>query len=125
VSKEGFYSILLLIASNIFMTLAWYGHLQLSKSQRWSTLPLTAIVFMSWLIALAEYALQVPANRIGSENYGGPFNLFELKVIQEVVSLAVFTVFAVWVFKSDTLRWNYAVGFIFMILAVFFIFKKW
>lgn len=123
--KEGFYSILLLIASNIFMTLAWYGHLQLSKSQRWAALPLTAIVFMSWFIALAEYALQVPANRIGSENYGGPFNLFELKVIQEVISLVVFTVFAVWVFKSDTLRWNYAVGFVFIILAIFFIFKKW
>ena len=107
------------------MTLAWYGHLQLHKSQRWSNLPLYGVILMSWLIALAEYALQVPANRIGSENYGGPFNLFELKVIQEVVSLLVFTVFAVWIFKSEELRWNYIVGFVFLILSVFFIFKKW
>jgi hypothetical protein len=123
--REGFLSILLLICSNIFMTLAWYGHLQLHKSQRWSNLPLYGVILMSWLIALAEYALQVPANRIGSENYGGPFNLFELKVIQEVVSLLVFTVFAVWIFKSEELRWNYIVGFVFLILSVFFIFKKW
>ena len=123
--KEGFLSVFLLICSNIFMTLAWYGHLQLHKSQRWSNLPLYGVILMSWLIALAEYALQVPANRIGSENYGGPFNLFELKVIQEVVSLLVFTIFAVWIFKSDELRWNYIVGFVFLILSVFFIFKKW
>ena len=123
--REGFLSIFLLICSNIFMTLAWYGHLQLHKSQRWSNLPLYGVILMSWLIALAEYALQVPANRIGSENYGGPFNLFELKVIQEVVSLLVFTVFAVWIFKSEELRWNYIVGFVFLILSVFFIFKKW
>ncbi|MFO1472646.1 MAG: DMT family protein [Turneriella sp.] len=123
--KEGFLSVFLLICSNIFMTLAWYGHLQLHKSTRWSNLPLYGVILMSWVIALAEYALQVPANRIGSENYGGPFNLFELKVIQEVVSLLVFTVFAVWIFKSEELRWNYVVGFVFMILSVFFIFKKW
>lgn len=123
--SAGIYSIFLLTLSNIFMTLAWYGHLQLHKSTRWSALPLYGVILMSWLIALAEYALQVPANRIGSENYGGPFNLFELKVIQEVVSLLVFTVFAVWIFKSEELRWNYVVGFVFLILSVFFIFKKW
>nr|WP_217157694.1 DMT family protein [Turneriella parva] len=117
-------SIALLVLSNIFMTLAWYGHLQLHKSERWSALPLYGVILLSWLIALAEYTFQVPANRIGSENYGGPFNLFELKVIQEVVSLVVFTVFAVYVFKTEQLRWNYLVGFIFLILAVFFIFKK-
>lgn len=123
--RSGLASITLLVLSNIFMTLAWYGHLQLHKSQRWSNLPLYGVILMSWLIALAEYALQVPANRIGSENYGGPFNLFELKVIQEVVSLLVFTIFAVWIFKSEELRWNYVVGFVFLILSVFFIFKKW
>lgn len=123
--KHGATAIALLVLSNVFMTLAWYGHLQLHKSARWSTLPLYAIILLSWLVALAEYALQVPANRIGSENYGGPFNLFELKMIQEAVSLVVFTVFAVWVFKGETLRWNYIVGFVFLMLAVFFIFKKW
>ncbi len=107
------------------MTLAWYGHLQLHKSERFSSLPLYGVILVSWLIALAEYALQVPANRIGSSNYGGPFNLFELKVIQEVVSLIVFAVFAVVIFKSDELKWNYLVGFGFLVLAVFFIFKKW
>lgn len=123
--KHGATAIALLVLSNVFMTLAWYGHLQLHKSARWSTLPLYAIILLSWLVALAEYALQVPANRIGSENYGGPFNLFELKMIQEAVSLVVFTVLAVWVFKGETLRWNYIVGFVFLMLAVFFIFKKW
>ncbi len=123
--KHGATAIALLVLSNVFMTLAWYGHLQLHKSARWSTLPLYAIILLSWLVALAEYALQVPANCIGSENYGGPFNLFELKMIQEAVSLVVFTVFAVWVFKGETLRWNYIVGFVFLMLAVFFIFKKW
>jgi uncharacterized protein (DUF486 family) len=123
--SAGLWSVSLLILSNVFMTLAWYGHLQLHKSQRFSALPLFGVILLSWFIALAEYALQVPANRLGSENYGGPFNLFELKVIQEVISLLVFTVFAVWIFKSDELRWNYMVGFVFLILAVFFIFKRW
>ncbi|MBN8220261.1 MAG: DMT family protein [Spirochaetes bacterium] len=123
--SPGLSSIALLVLSNVFMTLAWYGHLQLHKSARFSNLPLYAVILVSWLIALVEYAFQVPANRIGSENYGGPFNLFELKVIQEVVSLVVFTIFAVWVFRSDELKWNYLVGFGFLVLAVFFIFKKW
>lgn len=123
--KHGAASIVLLVLSNVFMTLAWYGHLQLHKSLRLSTLPLYGVILLSWLIALAEYTLQVPANRIGSENYGGPFNLFELKMIQEVISLLVFSVFAVWIFKSDELRWNYIVGFVFLLLSVFFVFKKW
>jgi len=123
--SAGIWSVSLLILSNVFMTLAWYGHLQLHKSERWSNLPLYGVILFSWFIALAEYALQVPANRLGSVNYGGPFNLFELKVIQEVISLLVFTVFAVYIFKTDELRWNYMVGFVFLILAVFFIFKRW
>jgi uncharacterized protein (DUF486 family) len=123
--SQGSLSVSLLVISNVFMTLAWYGHLQLHKSERFSHLPIYGVIVISWLIALAEYAFQVPANRIGSANYGGPFNLFELKIIQEVVSLVVFTFFAVYVFKTEQLRWNYLVGFIFLILAVFFIFKKW
>ncbi len=123
--SAGIWSVSLLILSNVFMTLAWYGHLQLHKSERWSNLPLYGVILFSWFIALAEYALQVPANRLGSVNYGGPFNLFELKVIQEVISLLVFTLFAVYIFKTDELRWNYMVGFVFLILAVFFIFKRW
>ncbi len=122
--SQGTLSISLLVLSNIFMTLAWYGHLQLNNSERFSHLPLYSVVLLSWLIALAEYAFQVPANRIGSENYGGPFNLFELKVIQEVVSLLVFTFFAVYVFRTEQLRWNYLIGFGFLVLAVYFVFKK-
>jgi len=75
-------------------------------------------------VALAEYTLMVPANRVGSEIYGGPFNLFELKIIQEVISLVVFTIFAVYIFKSDHLKWNHLVGFGFLILAVYFVFRK-
>jgi len=122
--SQGVLAISLLVLSNIFMTLAWYGHLQLHKSERFSHLPLYSVVLLSWLIALAEYTFQVPANRIGSEHYGGPFNLFELKIIQEVVSLIVFTFFAVYVFKTEELRWSYLVGFGFLVLAVYFIFKK-
>ena len=122
--SQGVLAISLLVLSNIFMTLAWYGHLQLKKSERFSHLPLYSVVLLSWLIALAEYTFQVPANRFGSEHYGGPFNLFELKIIQEVVSLIVFTFFAVYVFKTEELRWSYLVGFGFLVLAVYFIFKK-
>lgn len=122
--STGALAVALLVISNIFMTLAWYGHLQLHKSERFAHLPLYSVVLLSWLIALAEYTFQVPANRVGSANYGGPFNLFELKIIQEAVSLIVFTFFAVYVFKSEELRWNYLVGFGFLMLAVYFIFKK-
>lgn len=123
-AQSGLLSVALLVLSNIFMTLAWYGHLQLHKSEKYSHLPLYGVVLFSWLIALAEYTFQVPANRIGSENYGGPFNLFELKIIQEVVSLIVFTFFAVYIFRTEQLRWNYLVGFGFLVLAVYFVFKK-
>jgi uncharacterized protein (DUF486 family) len=122
---KGFYTIALLIASNIFMTMAWYGHLQFKKMTWFSSLGLLGIILISWGLAFFEYIFQVPANRIGYENNGGPFNMFELKIIQEVISIAVFSVFTIYVFKTDKLEWNYIVGFIFMILAVFFIFKKW
>jgi uncharacterized protein (DUF486 family) len=118
------YTILLLVLSNTFMTFAWYGHLKF-KEMSWSqNLGLAAIILISWGIALFEYMLQVPANRIGFKNYGGPFSLVELKVIQEVITLAVFVVFSLLVFKNETFRWNHVVGFIFLVLAVYFVFKK-
>ena len=114
----------LLILSNTFMTLAWYGHLKF-KDMNWSqNLGLIGIILISWGIAFFEYVLQVPANRMGFKENGGPFNLWQLKVIQEVISLSVFTVFAIFVFKNETLRTNHLIGFGFLILAVYFIFKK-
>ena len=115
-------TIALLILSNTFMTLAWYGHIAFkSKIERFGML---SIILLSWGIALFEYCFQVPANRIGSSQLGGPFSIWELKVIQEVISLLVFTVFAVVFMKSDTLRWNHLAGFVCLILAVYFIFRK-
>lgn len=119
---RGFASIVLLVISNAFMTLAWYGHIAFkSRLERFG---LYAIVLLSWLIALFEYCFQVPANRLGSTEFGGPFSIWELKVIQEVVSLSVFTVFALVFMRSDSLRWNHLAGFLCMILAVYFIFRK-
>ena len=92
---------------------------------KWSeSLPLVAIIFISWGIALFEYALQVPANRIGFRENGGPFSLVQLKVIQEVITLTVFVIFSVIFFKNETFRINHLIGFVFLILAVYFIFKK-
>lgn len=117
-------TITLLTLSNAFMTLAWYGHLKF-KEMKWSeSLPLVVIILISWGIALFEYALQVPANRIGFKGNGGPFSLVQLKVIQEVITLAVFVVFSLVFFKNETFRTNHLIGFIFLILAVYFIFKK-
>ncbi|QIG89238.1 DMT family protein [Chryseobacterium sp. POL2] len=117
-------TIVLLVLSNTFMTLAWYGHLKF-KDMNWSqNLGLISIILISWGIAFFEYVLQVPANRLGFKENGGPFNLWQLKVIQEVISLSVFTVFAIFVFKNETLRTNHLIGFGFLILAVYFIFKK-
>ena len=121
---RAFYTILLLVLSNTFMTFAWYGHLKF-KEMKWSaSLPLITIILISWGIALFEYILQVPANRIGFKNYGGPFSLVELKVIQEVITLVVFVVFSLLFFKTESFRWNHLIGFIFLILAVYFVFKK-
>ena len=105
------------------MTMAWYGHLKFSLMKGFDKLGLVAVVLISWGIALFECFCQVPANRIGFRGNGGPFSLVELKVIQEVVSLTVFTLFVVLVFRTETLRWNHAVGFLFLIFAVYFIFK--
>jgi uncharacterized protein len=121
---KGVLTIILLVLSNAFMTVAWYGHLKF-KEMSWSqNLGLVAIIMISWGIALFEYILQVPANRIGFKSYGGPFSLLELKVIQEVIALVVFVIFSLIVFKSETFRWNHLIGFVFLVLAVYFIFKK-
>ncbi len=118
------YTISLLVLSNTFMTFAWYGHLKF-KEMSWSqNLGLVAIIFISWGVALFEYALQVPANRIGYAEYGGPFSLVQLKVIQEVITLVVFVIFSLIFFKNETFRLNHLIGFVFLVLAVYFIFKK-
>ena len=121
---KGLYTVLLLILSNAFMTLAWYGHLRF-KDMEWSkSLGLISIIFISWFIALFEYLLQVPANRMGFREHGGPFTLVELKVLQEVITLTVFVVFSLVFFKNETFRVNHLIGFILLIGAVYFIFKK-
>jgi len=121
---KGISTILLLILSNTFMTFAWYGHLKLKTLSRFENLSLLAIILLSWGIALFEYSLQVPANRIGYSGNGGPFSLVELKVIQEVTSLMVFTLFTLIVFRDEHFRINHLIGFIFLVLAVYFVFKK-
>jgi hypothetical protein len=121
---KAFYSIGLLILSNIFMTLAWYGHLKFSDSKKLAGLGLFSIILISWGIAFFEYCAQVPANKIGYKGQGGPFTLLELKVIQEVVALLVFLLFSFLFFKNETFKWNHAVGLVFLVLSVYFIFRK-
>lgn len=121
---RGVYTVLLLIVSNIFMTFAWYGNLKLSDMGIIKDWPLILIILASWGVALLEYTAMVPANRIGSEVHGGPFSLVELKVIQEVVSLIVFMFISIKVFKMGEFHWIHLVGFGFLVLAVYFIFKK-
>jgi uncharacterized protein (DUF486 family) len=117
-------AIVMLVLSNAFMTFAWYGHLRF-KEMKWSqSLPLFTIILISWGIAFFEYVLQVPANRIGYKAHGGPFSLVQLKVIQEVITLAVFVIFSLVFFKTETFRANHLIGFAFLVLAVYFIFKK-
>ncbi len=122
--SRGLMTIGLLVLSNIFMTMAWYGHLKFGEMKGLQKLGLISIIFISWGIALFEYCAQVPANRFGYNQYGGPFSLLQLKVIQEVITLIVFTLFALLVFKNETFRMNHFIGFVFLILAVYFIFKK-
>ncbi|HRE57007.1 MAG TPA: DMT family protein [Candidatus Kapabacteria bacterium] len=117
-------TLILLILSNVFMTIAWYGHLKF-KDMEWSqNLGLFSIILISWGMAFVEYCFQVPANRIGFKANGGPFDLVELRVIQEIISLMVFTVFTLLVFKNEQFKWNHVAGFICLILAVYFLFKK-
>ena len=121
---RGAISVILLIVSNAFMTFAWYGHLKFKDDSWLNRFGLPGIVLISWGIALFEYILQVPANRIGFKEYGGPFSLVQLKVIQEVITLLVFSIFSI-VYLGEKMKWNYLVGFGLILLAVFFVFRKW
>jgi uncharacterized protein (DUF486 family) len=111
-----FVTILLLIVSNVFMTFAWYGHLKQHQ-----TSPLWLVVLASWGIAFFEYCFQVPANRLGAQ---AGLATAELKTIQEVITLGVFTLFAVY-YLGEPLRWNHAVGFAFVAVGAVFVFKPW
>lgn len=121
---NGLFTILMLVVSNIFMTLAWYGHLKLQEMKISTSWPLILVILFSWGIALFEYIFQVPANRLGFRENGGPFSLVQLKVIQEVVSLIVFTVIAMFMFKNEQFHWNHIAAFACLILAVYFVFMK-
>lgn len=121
---NAFYTILLLIVSNIFMTFAWYGHLKLQQTGSiTSHTPLIVVILISWGLAFFEYCCQVPANRIGFIGNGGSFSLMQLKVIQEVISITVFTLFTVFFFRGETLHWNHLAAFVCLIAAVYFVFK--
>lgn len=118
------YTIALLVVSNVFMTFAWYGHLKLQQLKLINSWPLHLVILFSWGIALAEYSCQIPANRIGFEGNGGPFSLMHLKVLQEVITLIVFTIFSVVFFRGEQLQWNHLAAFGCLILAVYFVFMK-
>ena len=121
---KGFLTIIMLVVSNVFMTFAWYGNLKLEEMKITTDWPLILIILASWGVALLEYSFMIPANRIGFIEHGGPFNLMQLKVIQEVISLTVFTIIALLIFKGQPLRWNHLAAFFCMVMAVFFVFLK-
>ena len=121
---KGFWTVLMLVFSNVFMTFAWYGHLKLQEMKISNGWPLILIILFSWGLAFFEYCLTVPANRIGFQGNGGPFSLIQLKVIQEVVSLTIFTIIVTVLFKGQSIQWNHVVAFLCLILAVFFAFLK-
>jgi uncharacterized protein (DUF486 family) len=106
------------------MTLAWYGHLKFSESKKLASLGLFAIILISWGIAFFEYCMQIPANKIGFKGNGGPFSLLELKIIQEVIALVIFMDFSFLFFKNESFKINHLIGMVFLVLAVYFIFKK-
>ena len=119
---KALFTILMLVVSNVFMTFAWYGNLKLQEMKISTDWPLYVIILLSWAVALLEYSFMIPANRMGSEINGGPFNLIQLKVIQEAVSLCVFTVVVTFLFKTQSFHWNHIVSFILLVLAVYFAF---
>ena len=121
---KGLSTLVLLTISNLFMTFAWYGHLQFKKITWLHGLGLVGVILISWGLAFFEYVFQVPANRIGFKENGGPFTLLQLKIIQEVITLLVFVVFSMIFFKTQTFKLTHFIGMIFLILAVYFIFKK-
>jgi hypothetical protein len=118
------YTIGLLLASNIFMTLAWYGHLKQDTTNKRGWWILISAILISWGLAFFEYCLQVPANKIGYKENGGPFTLIQLRVIQEVISLVVFMIFTLLAFKKESFKWNHILAFGFIIAAVYLVFKK-
>ena len=119
----GLLTIAMLVVSNIFMTFAWYGHLKMRDAGIiTSNTPLYVVILISWGIALAEYAFQVPANRMGYTGHGGPFTLMQLKVIQEAITLLIFTIFTIVFFKGETLHWNHFAAFALLIVAVWLVF---
>ncbi len=120
--KVALITILLLVVSNVFMTFAWYGHLKLSQSGVSKSWPLIVVILISWGIALVEYCFMIPANRMGFKDNGGPFTLFQLKILQEVITLAVFTVIAMICFQGQKLHWNHIASYLCLIAAVFFAF---
>ena len=120
--SRGLSTILLLVCSNIFMTFAWYGNLKLQEMKVTTDWPLFLIILLSWGLALVEYCFMIPANRVGSQITGGPFSLMQLKILQECISLTVFTVILALVFKGEPIRWNHFVAFGFIILAIVFAF---
>ena len=122
---NGILTVLMLIVANIFMTFAWYGHLKLQTMNVITDhTPLILIIVLSWLLALPEYCLQIPANRTGFSSNGGVFTLMQLKVIQEAISITIFTVFTMFIFQGQHIQWNHIVAFGLLILAVFFVFLK-
>lgn len=122
--QKGLITIGMLMISNVFMTLAWYAHLKLSRMKVISNWPLWMIILFSWSIALLEYSFMIPATRIGFSETGGPFSLVQLRVVQEVISLTTFSVFVLLYFKNQPLRWNHFAAFACMVAAVFFVFLK-
>lgn len=121
---RGACSIGLLVPSNVFLTLAWCGHLTFREWHWAQKLGLFSVILLSWGIAYFEYCLQVTANRLGHLEHGGPYSLVQLKVIQEVVTLVVFTVFSLLFFRHETLRWNHALAAVFLVAAVWLVFRK-
>ena len=121
---NGIYAVLLLILSNVFMTFAWYGHLRLQQTGVSAHWPLFLVISFSWMIAFFEYCCQVPANRLGFVENGGPFNLVQLKVIQECISLVVFAVVANFLFQHEQFHWNHAAAALCLVAAVYFVFME-
>lgn len=121
---NGIVTIILLLLSNIFMTFAWYGHLKFQNVPWISKLGIAGVILISWGIAFFEYCLMVPANRMGYSENGGPYSLWQLKVIQEVITLIVFLAFTIVIFKNEPLKYNHLIACVFLVLAVYFIFKK-
>ncbi|MCC6840389.1 MAG: DMT family protein [Flavobacteriales bacterium] len=121
---RGLYSIALLVLSNAFMTVAWYGHLRFKDQPALAKWGLPAVILVSWGVAFFEYCLQVPANRLGYNGHGGPFSLVQLKVVQEVITLVVFMAFSAIAFKDQTFRWNHALAALLLVAAVWLVFKK-